>query len=240
MILGVDIGGSFIKGGIVNTPSDIQIKNSLVTPQPSTPINIFSLLKPWVTENITKIGFSIPCVVKNDKAKTSTNIDSSWQNIVLSEYAKEILKVDCTFINDADAVAVAEVLYYKQLDGLTIVLTFGTGIGIAMIYKGVLIPNLECGRIYLPNHDGSAETYVSAKVKLTLTWDEYMFRMNQFLSHICDMFQPDNIIIGGGITEKWNEWGHKINIPCNIHKANYGNNAGIIGASLYANGFANL
>jgi len=237
MIFGIDVGGSFIKGGIVHSPKNIKLKMSLMTPQPSTPTNIFTLIKPWITNEISKVGFAIPCVVKNNKALTTTNIDDSWQNIILTDIANEIIKTDCTFINDADAAAVAEILYYNQLSGLTIVLTFGTGIGFAMVYNGILIPNLECGRITLPNQKINAETYVSGKAKLNLSWDQYIERMNEFLFHICDMFQPDNIIIGGGISEQWENWGHKIQTPCNIYKANFGNSAGIIGAALYANGF---
>lgn len=239
-VLGIDFGGTFIKGGDVYSVQHVAHNPQISTPIKSTPENVFNAVKPWVDSDTYRIGFAIPCAVKNNRALTSTNIDDGWQSISLKETAERILGVDCTFINDADAAAVAEISEGYDLYGLTILLTFGTGIGAAMIYNGTLVPNMEFGRMAMPFGIDSAEKYVSARIKkeLYMDWDEYAYRMNKYLDYVCDMFQPDNIIIGGGISEEWNQWGHMVQAPCNIRKAKLGNSAGLIGAALYADGFA--
>lgn len=240
-LLGIDFGGTFIKGGTVHSSMYVEHNPSIPTPNPSTPENIFNAVKQWVLPEHTKIGFAIPCAVKNNRALTSTNVDMGWQSIELKQTAESILGIDCTLINDADAAAVAEIAEGYDLYGLTILLTFGTGIGAAMIYNGTLIPNMEFGRMAMPFGIDSAEKYVSARIKkeLHMDWDEYAYRMNKYLHYVCDMFQPDNIIIGGGVSDEWDAWGHMIEAPCNIRKAKLGNSAGLIGAALYADGFAN-
>lgn len=239
-VLGVDFGGSFIKSGTVYTGGSSQ-NDPIPTPEVSTPENVFYAIKPLVHSGITKVGMAIPCAVKNNRALTSTNISNIWQTIDLQKSAQDILGIDCTFINDADAAAVAEMSENIETYGLTILLTFGTGIGAAMIYNGTLIPNMEFGRMAMPRGIDTAEDFVSAKMKtyLGLNWDEYAYRMNLYLDYVCDMFQPDNLIIGGGVSDDWDQWGHLLKAPCNIHKARLGNNAGFIGAAHYANGFAN-
>lgn len=239
-VLGIDFGGTFIKGGDVYSVHHVVHNPQIPTPANSTPENVFNAVKSWVDSDTHRIGFAIPCVVKNNRALTTTNIDDGWQSIGLKETAEKILGVDCTFINDADAVAVAEMLNEYDLTGLTVVLTFGTGIGAAMIYNGVLVPNMEFGRMAMPFGIDTAEKFVSARIKkeLDMDWAEYSHRMNTYLAYVCDMFQPDNIIIGGGVSEEWDAWGHMIQAPCNIRKAKLGNSAGLIGAALYADGFA--
>lgn len=240
-ILGVDFGGSFIKSGVIYSSGFVEYKSNIETPKSSTPENVFNAIKPLINSDIEKVGMAIPCAVKNNRALTSTNVDAGWQSINLKETARGILGVDCTFINDADAAAVAEMSENVDTYGLTILLTFGTGIGAAIIYNGTLIPNMEFGRMAMPNGIDTAEAFVSARAKrdLGMQWDEYIYRMNIYLDYVCDMFQPDNIIIGGGVSDDWEQWGDKLKAPCNIHKAKLGNNAGFIGAAHYANGFAN-
>ena len=240
-ILGVDFGGSFIKSGIVYSSGSVVHNPSIETPNPSTPENVFNAIKPLITSDIQKVGMAIPCAVKENRALTSTNVDAGWRSINLKETAREILGVDCTFINDADAAAVAEMSANIDTHGLTILLTFGTGIGAAMIYNGTLIPNMEFGRMAMPRGIDTAEEFVSgrARKELGMDWEEYGYRMNIYLQYVCDMFQPDNLIIGGGVSEEWDSWAHRLVVPCAVHKAKLGNNAGFIGAAQYADGFAN-
>ena len=105
-ILGIDFGGSFIKSGTVYTGGSSQ-NDPIPTPEVSTPENVFYAIKPLMHSGITKVGMAIPCAVKNNRALTSTNISNIWQTIDLQKSARDILGIDCTFINDADAAAVA-------------------------------------------------------------------------------------------------------------------------------------
>lgn len=241
-LLGIDFGGSFIKSAYVYTNGMYEQLDNIPTPQPSKPENVFSAIKPLVTKEVTTIGMAIPCAVKNNRALTSTNVDAEWQSIDLQKTARDILGVNCTFINDADAAAVAEMAENIQIEGLTILLTFGTGIGAAMIYNGTLIPNMEFGRMPLRYMGiSSAELYAAGRIKTesSLSWQQYARRLNVVLEQVNDLFQPDHIIIGGGITDGWAEFGSLLESTAPVHKAILGNLAGVIGAAKYADGFAN-
>ena len=237
IILGVDFGGSFIKSGLLLGNQN----DNIPTPTPSTPENVFRAIKPLVDKyNVDHVGFAIPCVVKNGRAKTSTNVDYSWQTTDLVGLSKEILGVDCLFLNDADAALLAELNNQThQFDGLTIMLTFGTGIGAAMSYNGTLIPNMEFGRMPLYGGIDSAEHIASGRIKTVenLSWEHYAERLNLVLYQVNDLFQPDNIIIGGGITDNWYHFDRLLKSAAPIRKAELDNNAGWLGAAVYANGF---
>jgi polyphosphate glucokinase len=170
--------------------------------------------------------------------KTTANIDKSWQNVDSAMLAKNVLGRDVVFINDCDAAALAEVRYgaVRNIKGSVIVVTLGTGIGTALFHNGVLFPNTELGHIPLPGITYDAETFAGAKARtsLQLNWQQYADRVSVYLNELHRFLWPSAFIIGGGVSEEFSEWGHLLKVPCDVYKATLGNNAGIVGAALYA------
>jgi polyphosphate glucokinase len=237
-IAGIDVGGSMIKIGVVNVSGELESFNTIKTPPNSDPRNVIADIKKYLPSNITHAGFGIPCIVKNGITKTAPNIGTKWYNIDFNGMAQSLLGVSCKTLNDADAAAIAEIRFgeISSLPGVTIFLTFGTGIGTAIFYNGILIPNTEFGRMSLPGGIDNAETIASARSKAdqNMTWEQYAENVNRYLNEINRLYWPDNVVIGGGVSDSWHEWGHLLKAPFNIYKAKLGNSAGMIGAAMYA------
>jgi polyphosphate glucokinase len=236
-VIGVDIGGSAIKIGAVN-PKNGKVTNrvSIDTPKNSTPEFTLNLIKKNLPENYKAVGFGIPCIIKNGVTRTAPNIGPAWNNVEFQKLAEDILGVRCSAMNDADAAALAEIRFgvMKDLFGVTIFLTLGTGIGTAIHNHGRLLLNTEFGRMALPGGIDDAEMIASAKAKANkkLSWEEYSENVNIYLAELNKLFWPDHVVIGGGVSDSWYEWGHLLKAPFQIHKAHLGNNAGIIGSAL--------
>jgi polyphosphate glucokinase len=236
--LGIDVGGSSIKLGNVvgNTVTD---NTSFTLPSLSTPSNVLASIKFHLPQDVSDvIGIAMPCVVQNGRMKTTANIDDSWQNVDSAMLAKNVLGRDVVFINDCDAAALAEVRYgsVKDIKGTVIVVTLGTGIGTALFNNGVLFPNTELGHISLPGITYDAELFASAKTKtnLELNWQQYADRVSVYLNELHRLLWPSAFVIGGGVSESFDIWGSLLKVPCDVYKAGLGNNAGIVGAALYA------
>lgn len=237
-IIGVDIGGSITKVGIVDVENGvINSFVSIETPKLSTPKHALSLIKEQMPLNVSAIGFGIPCIVKEGVTKTAPNIGPEWNDVRFKDLAESIFSAPCDVLNDADAAALAEIKFgaMKNLPGVTVFLTFGTGIGTAIYYKGLLLPNTEFGRMALPGGIDNAEMIASAKVrsKERLRWKDYAARVNTYLAEINKCFWPDNVVIGGGVSDSWKEWGHLLEGPFKIYKAELGNKAGMVGAAMH-------
>lgn len=236
-IIGVDVGGSMIKIGAVNpTTGRVSKKTSIETPKNTAPEFALRLIKKKLPENYKAVGFGIPCIVKNGMTHTAPNIGQAWNNVNFKELAEQILETQCSVMNDADAAAMAEIKFgvIKDLSGVIIFLTFGTGIGTAIYHNNHLLLNTEFGRMALPGGIDDAEMIASAKAKTTqkLSWEEYAENVNTYLAEINKLFWPDHVVIGGGVSDSWYEWGHLLEAPFQIHKARLGNTAGIIGAAM--------
>lgn len=236
-IIGVDVGGSSIKIGVVNPKNGKVTKRlSIDTPKKSTPEFVLSLLKKKLPEDYKAVGFGIPCIVKDGVTRTAPNIGEAWNNVHFKKLAEQILGVRCNVMNDADAAAIAEKRFgaMKDLSGVTVFLTLGTGIGTAIYHQGILLLNTEFGRMALPGGIDNAEMIASAKAKTSkkLSWEEYAENVNTYLAEINKFFWPDHVVIGGGVSDSWYEWGHLLEAPFQIHKAELGNSAGLIGAAL--------
>jgi polyphosphate glucokinase len=236
--VGIDVGGSSIKMGTVIDGEVFQYK-TFELPVSSTPNNVFAYIRSNLPADCSDtIGIAMPCVVQNGYMKTTANIDDSWQTINAELVGNQMLEKRCVFINDCDAAALAEVNYgaARHIDGTVIVLTLGTGIGTALFHNGTLFPNTELGHIGLFGITSDAERYASAKVKtnLELDWHTYTDRVNVYLNELHRLFWPSAFIIGGGVSENFNKWQKYINVPCDVYKAELGNDAGIVGAALYA------
>lgn len=237
-ILGIDIGGSGIKGAVVDTLTGelLSERIRLETPQPATPGAMLSTVCELVKQFSWKgkIGCGFPAVLHDGIVKTAANIDASWININIDDLISTKTGLETYTVNDADAAGIAEMKFGvgKDKKGVVLLLTVGTGIGSALFMNGKLIPNTEFGHLYYKNE--IAEKYCSDAIrkKLDLKWDEWAKRFCIFLKHIERTVNPNLIIIGGGVSKKQDKFFHLIDIDTELNLALLENNAGIVGAAL--------
>ncbi|MDX2191463.1 MAG: ROK family protein [Bacteroidota bacterium] len=237
-VLGIDIGGSGIKGAIVDL-NDGSLKTErlrIETPVPATPLSVagkvIELARFFDWKG--KIGCGFPAVIRHGVAKTAANVDQSWINADVEKLFTESTGCQTKVVNDADAAGLAEMKYGvgKDVKGLVLLLTIGTGIGSALFNDGVLVPNSEYGHFYYK--DVVAEKYCSdsARKKYELEWIDWAKRFNNYLKHLERVINPDLFIIGGGVSKKQEKFMPFIGIDTEIKIAQLENNAGIIGAAL--------
>lgn len=239
--LGVDVGGSGIKSALVDVSDGSLLTDRLRvdTPQPATPNACAEALAGQLSQFDYDgvIGMGFPAVVRNGRVGTANNIDPSWIGLDVVEFFTEMTGRPVTVINDADAAAVAESRFGAAagVDGLVLTITFGTGIGSGLLVDGKLVPNLELGQIELESH-APAEQYFSAKARRRegLDWEQWGTRANRYLNHVNAVFNPDLIVMGGGLTKHWEMYYEYLDENLPLVPAEMGNNAGIVGAALAA------
>lgn len=238
--LGIDIGGSGIKGAPVNTVTGELVGERLriETPMPSTPENCAVVVNQLVLEfNYSgPIGVTFPAVVRHGVTLTAANVDKSWINYDAETLLRRVTGMPVKVLNDGDAAGVAEVAFGagKDVPGTVVMFTFGTGIGSAFFSNGILLPNTEFGHLLIREKD--AEKRCSAKVKedKDLSWRDWATRVNEFLVEIDKLFTPDLIIIGGGISKKFDKFAGYLESNAKIVPAKLYNDAGIVGAAMAA------
>ena len=235
--LGLDIGGTGIKAAMVDLTRGqlLQEKIKLKTPESGRPKDIAETVKKLIAKFDFKgpIGCGFPAVIKNGEAQTASNIHKSWIGTNVEQILKEATGHEYTVCNDADLAGLGE-FRYGNLDsknGLTIFLTIGTGIGSALFYNGVLIPNSELG--HLKFMGDIAEKYISNKVRKVraLDWPEFGKRINDYLDHLSLIFSPDRIILSGGVSKNFEHYQDYIKQDIPVCAASLFNNAGIVGAA---------
>ncbi|HJV12937.1 MAG TPA: ROK family protein [Propionibacteriaceae bacterium] len=242
-VLGIDIGGSGIKGAPVDlaTGEFTQKRLRITTPEKSTPKNVAEVVAEIVEKFSVEIGdgplgVTIPAVVTHGKTRTAANIDKSWIDAEAEKIFEKRLGRDILLVNDADAAGIAEVHYgaAKGHPGLVIMVTLGTGIGTAIVYRGVLIPNSELGHIEIDGHDAEDRAAASVKEKHGLSYSEYIPRLQKYLSRLEALLWPDLIVIGGGISKNSDKFIPKLKLNADIVPAKLLNTAGIVGAAWLA------
>ncbi|QXT62559.1 ROK family protein [Tessaracoccus palaemonis] len=242
--LGIDVGGSGIKGA----PVDLEAGDfaaprlRIPTPEKSTPSNVAAILGEIVDEfsdqiGDTSIGLTIPAPVVHGRVPFIANLNQKWAGLQADEYLSDKLGRKITLVNDADAAGLAEVHLgaAKGNNGLVILTTLGTGIGAAIIYRGVLIPNAELGHLELDGRD--AETYAASSIKdkENISYEEWTTkRLQPYYKHVEMLFSPDLFVVGGGVSKDWDKFGHLLDLNTEIIPAKLRNRAGIIGAALAA------
>lgn len=237
-VLGIDIGGSGIKGAPVDieTGALLAERIKLDTPQPATPEAVGQVVRELVTQFSWKgpIGCTFPAIVHHGITLSAANVDKSWIGAPAQQILADAVGQPLLLLNDADAAGLAEVTFgaAKGVTGTVIVLTLGTGIGSALIVDGRLVPNTEFGHLQFKG--GVAEKYCSAKIKdeMGLKWKEYSLRLNEYLNHVELLFSPDLIIIGGGISRKHEKFLPELKLRSPVLPAALRNDAGIVGAAL--------
>jgi polyphosphate glucokinase len=238
--LGVDVGGSGIKGAPVDLErGDFAAKRQRIdTPRPSTPEAVADVINQVVdhfddVRGDSPIGVTIPGVVTHGVVRSAANIDKGWLDFDAEPMLEKKLGHDIVLVNDADAAGVAE-LYYgaaKGQRGLVVMTTLGTGIGTALIHDGVLVPNSELGHIELDGHDAETRAASSIKDKEGLSYPEWAKRLQRYYSHLENLLWPDLFVVGGGVSKDADQFLPLLQIRTPIVAAKLMNKAGIIGAA---------
>ncbi|HEX8348134.1 MAG TPA: ROK family protein, partial [Actinoplanes sp.] len=185
-----------------------------------------------------RVGVTFPGVVLDGVVRTAANMDDSWLNAPAAELFAARLGRPVSVLNDADAAGVAEVSFGagRDLPGVTLMLTFGTGIGSALFIDGRLVPNTELGHLELHGHDAEVRASDRAREVEDLSWDKWALRVQDYLRHVEMLLQPNLIIIGGGVSKKAEKFLPHVSIRTPVVPAQLLNNAGIIGAAAIAAG----
>jgi polyphosphate glucokinase len=236
--LGIDIGGTGIKGAVVDTKKGRLVTDRLrlLTPRPATPEAVSAVMAECVKhfEWEGTIGCTFPGVVKGGRVHTAANLDDSWVGLHAAELFTTATGCPVTVVNDADAAGEAEARFGAAHGepGLVIALTLGTGIGSALVVDGRLAPNSELG--HLPLRGGGAETYAanSVRERLELSWEDWAARLSEYLVMVEDLFWPDLFIVGGGVSKKADRFVPLLSCRTPVVPAELLNQAGIVGAAL--------
>ncbi len=238
---GVDVGGSGIKGAIVDltTGELVADRIKIETPRPATP----EAVAVTVAEIVARagwegpVGITLPSVVTSGIARTAANIDKSWIGTdAQAVFSRALGGRDVSVLNDADAAGLAEDRYGagKDVDGVVVLLTFGTGIGSAIIHNGVLLPNTEFGHMEVDGQEAEHRAASSVKETKGLSYKEWAAEVTRVLCRFEDLLWPDLFIVGGGISRKHEKWIPRLENRTPVVPAALLNTAGIVGAALCA------
>ena len=244
-VFGIDIGGSGIKAAPVNVEDGTLAAPRLrvPTPKPAAPEAVAAT----VTEVVEHFGWSgpigvaFPAVVKGGVARTAANIHPSWIGTdVAGTLAAAVGPAPggspITVVNDADAAGIAEITFGagRDVPGLVVMTTFGTGIGTALFMHGQLIPNTELGHLELGGHDAETRASDAARERENLSWERWAKRVSRYLGALEALLWPDLIIIGGGVSRKAEKFLDHLDVRTKVVPARLQNEAGIVGAALAA------
>lgn len=244
--VGIDIGGTGIKGGLVDLRKGALVgaRKKVKTPKGAPIDAVTQAVLAVYTEILGQpeakgldpvVGICMPSVVRRGIAYSAANIDDAWINFDAREAFAQVLGKPVSLVNDADAAGYGEVRYGEAADnvGSVLVLTLGTGIGSALIHDGRLFPNTEFGHMELDGHP-DYEKFASAKVRERegLSFDEWGKRLTPYFRKLAQLLEPDEFIISGGISKQADDFIHLIDVDTPVKVAKLKNNAGIIGAAL--------
>ncbi|MDX9954025.1 MAG: ROK family protein [Anaerolineae bacterium] len=237
-VLGIDIGGSGIKGAPVDTKSGelLEERFRLVTPQPSTPAAVAEVVGEVARHFKWRgaVGCGFPAVVQHGVTMTAANVDAGW---IGADAAKLLAKAtDCPVVvlNDADAAGIAEMKFGagERRKGLVLIVTIGTGLGTALFIDGRLVPNTELGHIELRGEDAEVWASDAARERKELSWEAWALYFNEYLVKLERLVWPDLIILGGGASKKFDLFCSALTVKAEVVPAEMRNEAGIVGAAL--------
>jgi polyphosphate glucokinase len=239
-ILGIDVGGSGIKGAPVNTETGqltgdrIRIK----TPKQAEPGPVAEVVarvaQAFDWEGPIGIGFPAP--FKSGIAMMAANISEKWVGVNAEQLFKDATGCPCKVGNDADVAGLAELTFGAGTGraGTIIMITLGTGIGTAIFTEGRLLPNAEFGHLEIRGEDAEARASDAARQRENLSWKKYAKRLNRYLKTMERLFWPDLFIIGGGISKEHAKFLPLLTLQTEVVPAQFQNEAGIVGAALFA------
>ncbi|NHN57346.1 ROK family protein [Calidifontibacter sp. DB0510] len=238
--LGIDVGGTGIKGAPVNlkTGEFAADRLRIPTPEKSTPKAVAKVIQQIVDHfgdqiGNAPIGVTVPAVVTHGVVRTAANIDKTWIGTDVEALLKDELGREVVVLNDADAAGVGELQYGAARDtrGLVLMTTLGTGIGTALLNQGVLVPNSELGHIELDGHDAETKASDSARDRDELSWEKWGERLQRYYSALENLLWPDLIVVGGGVSKKADKFLPQLHLRAPIVAAQLQNAAGIVGAA---------
>jgi polyphosphate glucokinase len=239
-ILGIDIGGTGIKGAPVETETGLLLaeRYRLPTPEGARPDPVAAVVKEVVAQFDwhAKVGCGFPAVIRNGVAESAANISQRWIGTNVAQLFSDATQCPVYVLNDADAAGLAEVTFGagKGVKGVILMITIGTGLGSALFINGILVPNTELGHIEVECDD--AETLASDEVRKEqdLSWKKWAKRLDKYLNTLERLFSPDLLILGGGVVKKQDQFLPLLTVRTEMISAKLGNDAGIVGAALAA------
>ena len=239
---GIDIGGSGIKGAIVDTASGklVTPRRRILTPQPSTPQAVAGVVSQMLEDAgwVGPVGATFPAVIKHGVAYSAANVDKSWIGFDVDACftAAASAGSDVFVLNDADAAGIAEARFgaARDVPGVVILLTFGTGIGSALLMDGTLVPNTELGHLELDGHEAEKRAAASVREEKKLSYKEWAERVNRYMLHVEHLFSPDLFVVGGGVSKDADKWVPLLQLTTPVKPAELLNDAGIVGAAIAA------
>ena len=248
LAIGLDFGGSGIKGAVVDvTTGELAGERLRVpTPQPSVPREVVSVMtelvgrlaEPWAGRGGDElpVGIGIPSPVRDGVTLMAANIDPGWVGFPAERELRLAMKREIALGNDADVAGLAEMRFGagKDQHGMVIVLTIGTGIGSALFVDGRLVPNTELGHLELNGKDAESRAAESARARFNLSWKEWAGNFDQYLHMLEKLFWPDLFIFGGGASKRADNYLQHLTVKTPIALAAFRNNAGIVGGALIA------
>lgn len=238
--LGIDVGGSGIKGAPVDTDSGelLEPRFRIETPKGAQPNAVAEVINEIIRHfNWTGlVGIGFPAPIKNGIAKLAANISPDWVGLDTDLLFKQATGCHCATINDADAAGLAEIAFGagKDQSGTVIMITLGTGIGTAVFRNGLLLPNTEFGHIEIKGEDAEARASDAARKREDLSWEKYAKRLNRYFLTMEKLFWPDLFILGGGISKYHKKFVPHLQVEARVTVAQFLNEAGIVGAALAA------
>jgi polyphosphate glucokinase len=244
-ILGIDIGGTGIKGAPVDVATGALLadRQKIATPQPSNPKAVAEVVRELATLFgwSGAVGATFPGVVTSGTVRTAANVDRSWIGTDAAALFGKAIGGEVTVLNDADAAGIAEMTFGagKGEHGTVLMLTFGTGVGSALFTGGLLVPNTEFGHIEIRGKDAEKRASERGKLEHGWGWKDWSTRVDEYLRRMEAMLAPDLIIVGGGISKESEKWVPLITgVRAKIVPAGLHNDAGIVGAAMAAAGVA--
>jgi polyphosphate glucokinase len=241
--IGIDVGGTGIKGALVDVKKGSLVGERLrvETPAGGRPNDIAEVVKDLIqvldpTGSASAIGICFPAVVQHGVTKSAANVSKEWIGLDADELFTRLIGKPVHLINDADAAGVAEMKFGvgKKLKGLVMMTTLGTGIGTALFIDGRLVPNTELGHIEIDGQDYETKAAFSAKEREELSWQEWAKRLQTYYTKLEDLFTPDLFVVGGGVSKEHADFLPLLKLRTQIVPAKLKNAAGIIGAAMVA------
>jgi len=240
--LGIDIGGTGIKAAAVDLEAGklTTARKRLKTPHPATPAAVAATVKEIVDEgelrSLTVVGAGFPAVIKDGKAESAANVNRRWIGTDVAALLGEATGRPTTVVNDADAAGLAELRFGagRGTRGVVLMITLGTGIGCGLFHNGDLIPSTELGHIEVRGKDAERRAAELVRERKHLSWGSWAKRVEEYLNALDRLMWPDLIIIGGGVSATPEKFLPRIHVRPRIVAATLGNDAGIVGAALYA------
>jgi len=239
-ILGIDIGGTGIKGAPVDTLTGMLLEEHwrILTPAPAT-VEAVSTAVAEVAAHFSwqgPIGCGFPAVIRRGQVCTAFHVDREWLGRNAQTLLSEATGCPVTVLNDADAAGYAEMRFGagQGQSGVVLLVTLGTGIGTALFVDGYLVPNTELGHLEIRGKDAERRAAASVREKKGWSWKKWARRLNEYLQHLDSYINPDLIIIGGGVSENHDKFLPLLTIETKVVAAHLENDAGIVGAALAA------